>query len=75
MFKKLKNMRKEQNVTIKHMAELLELKSPSSYWKKENGDVSFSLNEAKKLSIFLEKLLMRYFFSLKLSLKETRCNL
>ena len=45
-------MRKEQNITIKHMAELLELKSPSSYWKKENGDVSFSLNEAKK-SIYI----------------------
>lgn len=62
MFKKLKNIRKEQNITIKHMAELLELKSPSSYWKKENGDVSFSLNEAKKISIFFRKTIDEIFF-------------
>ena len=55
-------MRKEQNVTIKHMAELLELKSPSSYWKKENCDVSFSLNEAKKISIFFRKTIDEIFF-------------
>lgn len=55
-------MRKEQNITVKHMAELLELKSPSSYWKKENGDVSFSLNEAKKISIFFRKTIDEIFF-------------
>ena len=62
MFTKLKNIRKENRISVKSMANMLKLKSPSSYWKKENGDVSFSLNEAKKISIFFRKTIDEIFF-------------
>ena len=72
MFENLKIARKEKGLTIRDMAVLLGLKAPSSYWKKEHGDVIFSLDEAKKVSIVLGKSLEELFFKEKLSLKESR---
>ena len=46
----LKNLRKEHGETQIEMAKLLGLKTASAYNKKENGNVPFSLKEAKILS-------------------------
>lgn len=62
MFTKLKNIRKENRISVKSMANMLELKSPSSYWKKENGDVNFSLSEARKIALFFKKSIDEIFF-------------
>lgn len=71
MFDNVKTARKEKGLTIRDMSVILGLKAPSSYWKKEHGDVIFSLDEAKKVSIVLGKSLEELFFKEKLSLKET----
>lgn len=43
----LKDLRKSNNLTLSDMSKLIGLKTPSAYYKKENGDVPFSLEEAK----------------------------
>ena len=53
MYKKLKELREKKGYTIEDMAQLID-KSPCNYFKKENGDVKFSVNEALKISAFLK---------------------
>lgn len=51
----LKALRKENDVTIKDMADLLGFKSPSAYCKKELMQVPFSLVEAQQVANFFNK--------------------
>ena len=70
MLNNLKSLRQKQGLSIYDMAKILSLKSPASYWKKENGDIPFSLKEARILSVYFQKSIDEIFFTQKLSLKE-----
>ena len=52
MYEKLKEIREKKGYTIDDMAQVIH-KSPCNYFKKENGDVKFSVNEALEISKFL----------------------
>lgn len=53
MYEKLKKIREEKGYSIEDLAQVID-KSPCNYFKKENGNVKFSVNEAKKISRFLK---------------------
>lgn len=65
MYEKLKEIREKKGYTIEDMAQVIH-KSPCNYFKKENGDVKFSVNEALEISKFLkckvEKIFLRMNF-------------
>lgn len=69
MYEKLKQKREEKGYTIEDMAEVIN-KSPCNYFKKENGDVKFSVNEAIKISKFLKCKVESIFFENELSENE-----
>ena len=54
MYEKLKEIRTQKGYSIEEMADIID-KSPCTYFKKENGDVKFSVNEAIAISKFLHK--------------------
>ena len=53
MYKKLKELRIKEGYTIKDMAGVIKKSEPHDY-KKENGDVKLSVNEALDIAIFLK---------------------
>lgn len=61
MYEKLKEIREKKGYTIEDMAQIID-KSPCNYFKKENGDVKFSVNEALKISKFLKCKVENIFF-------------
>ena len=69
MYEKLKQVREEKGYTIDDMAEVIK-KSPCNYFKKENGDVKFSVNEAIQISKFLRRKVESIFFEEELSESE-----
>ena len=50
------------------MAELLGFSHPNGYSRKENGEIVFTLEEAKKISFFLGKTMDELFFNPELTL-------
>lgn len=71
MYEKLKEMREQKGYTIEDMAQVIE-KSPCNYFKKENGNVKFSVNEALKISKFLKSKVEKIFFKDTLSDNENK---
>lgn len=69
MYEKLKAIREKKGYNIEDMARVIN-KSPCNYFKKENGDVKFSVNEAMKISKFLRCKVENIFFKDKLSDNE-----
>lgn len=67
MQKQLREKRQERNITVKEMAELLGYKSDSTYSKKERGEISITVDEAKKMCLILNCTLNDIFFNNKLS--------
>ena len=55
MYEKLKEIREKKGYTIEDMAQVIN-KSPCNYFKKENGDVKFSVNEALEISQLLQRI-------------------
>ena len=70
MYEKLKEIRTQKGYSIEEMADVIE-KSPCTYFKKENGDVKFSVNEALEISSFLKTKVEKIFFKDELSENET----
>ena len=62
MHTKLRRLRKQKRVSTETLAKLLNLKSIGGYYKKEVGDRSFSLQEAKLLSDFFNSSIDELFF-------------
>lgn len=62
MYKKLKEIRKENNILAIEMAKIIQLKTSSSYLKKENGNIKFSLIEAMKIAKYLNMSIEEIFF-------------
>lgn len=69
MYEKLKQLREKQGYTIDDMANVIN-KSSCNYFKKENGDVKFSVDEAIKISKFLKRKVETIFFDDELSENE-----
>ena len=69
MYEKLKEIREKKGYTIEDMARVIK-KSPCNYFKKENGKVKFSVNEALKISQFLKCKVEKIFFENELSENE-----
>lgn len=69
MYEKLKEIREKKGYTIEDMAGVIG-KSPCNYFKKENGEVKFSLNEAIEISKFLKCKIEKIFFKEELSANE-----
>ena len=60
MYDKLKKIRIQKGYSIEEMANVIG-KSPCTYFKKENEDVKFSVNEAIKISKFLNEKVEKIF--------------
>lgn len=71
MYEKLKEIREKKGYSIEEMAQVIG-KSSCNYFKKENGDVKFSVNEAIKISRFLKCKVEKIFFKETLSENETK---
>lgn len=71
MYEKLKELREKKGYTIDDMAQVIG-KSPCNYFKKENGDVKFSVNEALIISKFLKCKVETIFFKTELSENENK---
>lgn len=69
MYEKLKKLREKKGYTIEDMARVIK-KSAPNYYKKENGDVKFSVNEAIEISKFLKTKVEKIFFDNELSETE-----
>ncbi len=73
MYERLKEMREKKGFKIEDMAQVIK-KSPCNYFKKENGDVKFSVNEALEISKFLKCKVENIFFKDELSENEKLIN-
>lgn len=62
MFENLKKIRVEKNISAKSMAQMLGLETKAAYYKKESGNVKFTLFEAKKISDFFNMPIEEIFF-------------
>lgn len=71
MYEKLKELREKKGYTIDDMARIIG-KSAPNYYKKENGDVKFSVNEAIEISKFLKTKVEKIFFKDELSETEQK---
>ena len=61
MYKKLKEFRENAGYSMADMAQLIN-KSQCNYFKKENGKVKFSVNEALEISKKLNRKVEEIFF-------------
>ena len=67
MYSNLRIIRNKNSITAKKMCDILGLKTKAAYYKKENGNVNFTLTEAKKISDFLGMTIDEIFFKSKCS--------
>ena len=70
MYEILKRKREEKGYTIEDLARVIE-KSPPTYFKKENGDVKFTVSEALKLADFLDEKVEDIFFKEQFAVTES----
>lgn len=70
MYEKLKELREKRGYSIEDMAKVIK-KSPCNYFKKESGNVKFSVNEALIIAKFLKTKVEKIFFANELSENET----
>jgi DNA-binding XRE family transcriptional regulator len=66
MYERLKAVREQKKYTIQDMAKIID-KSPCNYFKKENGEVKFTVSEAIKIAKVLKKRVEDIFFEEELS--------
>lgn len=52
MYKNLRRLRREKNVPVSELKQLLNLKTDAAYYKKERGAIKFSVEEAKIIAEF-----------------------
>lgn len=67
MFERLRKIRKEKNISALEIAKKIGLKTEGAYYKKETGDVPFTLNEGKIISDLFEMPIEDIFFTNELS--------
>ncbi|BCZ46972.1 hypothetical protein psyc5s11_30390 [Clostridium gelidum] len=62
MYANLRVTRNTNSISVKQMCNLLGLKTKAAYYKKEMGNVNFTLIEAKKISDFFNMPIEEIFF-------------
>lgn len=72
MFEKLRKIRQEKNIKAKEIAEKIGLKTEGAYYKKETGNVPFTLEEGKIISDLFKMPIEDIFFTNELSCKDNR---
>lgn len=70
MYGKLKEYRKTKGYSLEDMGKVIG-KSSCIYFKKENGDVKFTLSEALAIAKFLNRKVENIFFTCELSKNES----
>lgn len=70
MFEKLRKIRQEKNIKAKEIAEKIGLKTEGAYYKKETGNVPFTLEEGKIISDLFKMPIEDIFFTNELSCKD-----
>lgn len=71
MYENLRAIRNARNISALDMAEVLGLQTKAAYYKKESGNIRFSLEEANKISKFLDMKIEDIFFDDEVSKTET----
>ena len=71
MYSKLRATRLHEKVTCDRLASLLGFKTKSAYHKKEQGNVPFTLEEAKIIADYFKKDINDIFFENEISQMET----
>lgn len=71
MYEKLRTSRIEKNLKGEEIAKMLGL-TKSTYSKKENGLIKFSLDEGKKIADYLNMSIEEIFFDMGVSVIETK---
>ncbi|MFZ7119792.1 MAG: helix-turn-helix transcriptional regulator [Eubacteriaceae bacterium] len=71
MYERLRLLRSEKKVSATQMKRVLGLKTEAAYYKKEAGDIKFSLQEARKISRFFSMQIEEIFFDDKVSHIDT----
>ena len=54
MYSKVRQIRKEMGITIQYMTDELGFKSPSTYSKKERGELPITVEEVKHICVILK---------------------
>ena len=67
MFERLRKIRKEKNISALEIAGKIGLKTEGAYYKKETGDVPFTLTEGKIISDLFKLPIEDIFFKDELS--------
>jgi putative transcriptional regulator len=62
---KLKDLRRTHKTSALTLANIIGLKTAAAYYKKENGTIEFSLNEASAISLYYEKPIEEIFLTSK----------
>lgn len=70
MFENLRKIRKEKDVKVKEICEVLALETEAAYYKKETGKVPFTLEEGKKIALLLKEPIETLFFENELSCED-----
>ena len=72
MFENLRKIRQKKNVKAKEIAEKIGLKTEGAYYKKETGNVPFTLEEGKIISDMLKMPIEEIFFTNELSSQDNK---
>lgn len=70
MFENLRAIRNKNGVSAEIIAKLLGLETKAAYYKKETGDVKFTLPEAKKIADYFNMPIEEIFFNSEVSQKD-----
>ena len=70
MFERLRKIRKEKNIKVKEILDVLGLETEGAYYKKETGNVPFTLEEGRKISILFQMPIEDIFFRNELSCED-----
>lgn len=71
MYEKLRAIRNNRKISALDMAGVLGLKTRAAYYKKESGDIRFSLEEANLISEYLDMRIEDIFFDDEVAKTET----
>ena len=69
MYDNLKKLRINKKITLLQMSKLLGYNSPNAYSRKEKGERKFTLNEARKISVFFNQSIEEIFFNHKIPIQ------
>lgn len=53
MYRRLRNYRLQNNVPVEELCKLIGISDASNYYRREQGETEFKLEEAKKICAYL----------------------